>query len=234
MPPPRGTGAQNRSDIEITFVSLPVTQAAALLRLLPTIMHIEKNEGQLYRRILSIAEYSAVVRRELSIGRSVIISRLTELFLLSVILAYFQKLGKHADGMLLASPKSGISRVLGIMSTSPGASYDLTELAGLAGMSRTTFATAFRRATGVSPIKFLVDLRMKRSAGALRAENTAIEDIATAAGYSTRASFERAFQRKYRTTPHQFRAASRNARPAGSGEGQMAALNGQHKKLNDR
>lgn len=82
----------------------------------------------------------------------------------------------------------------------------LQQLADVLHLSRYHFCSAFRRATGFTPHRWLVRLRMERARELLLDSRLPITEIALAVGYQTPSSFTYAFRLAFGTTPTAFRA----------------------------
>jgi transcriptional regulator GlxA family with amidase domain len=85
--------------------------------------------------------------------------------------------------------------------------FTLTELASIAGMSRTVFAARFARALARPPIDFLKGIRLSRAANLLTRTDLPVKAIAARVGYASRSSFTRAFTAQHGAAPKAFRAA---------------------------
>jgi AraC-like DNA-binding protein len=83
----------------------------------------------------------------------------------------------------------------------PRRRWTVAALAREAGLSRTAFATRFRKLMGVPPLQALTDLRLEQGLTMLREGNSPLIEVAFTVGYSSEAAFVRAFRRKYGTTP---------------------------------
>ncbi|MCW6533120.1 AraC family transcriptional regulator [Sphingomonas sp. MMSM20] len=83
----------------------------------------------------------------------------------------------------------------------------LDMLAGLVGLSRFHFCTAFRQATGRTPHEWLVTLRIEHARRLLAHPELAVTEVALAVGYETPSSFAAAFRKATGTTPSAFRRA---------------------------
>lgn len=86
-----------------------------------------------------------------------------------------------------------------------GTQIGLDELAGVVGLSRFYFCTAFREATGTTPHEWLVRLRIEKARQLLADPAFPITDIALAVGYETPSSFSAAFRKITGTTPSIYR-----------------------------
>ena len=82
---------------------------------------------------------------------------------------------------------------------------DLDTLAKLAGMSKYHFLRMFRRATGVTPYKYLLGVRLRRAAVKLATTDDAISTIAFDAGFGDLSTFNNRFKATFGQTPSAFR-----------------------------
>lgn len=81
----------------------------------------------------------------------------------------------------------------------------LDELAALVHLSRFHFCTAFRRATGHSPHRWLTQQRMARAQELLANPALPITEVALAVGYETPSAFAASFRKATGATPSAFR-----------------------------
>jgi AraC family transcriptional activator of mtrCDE len=79
-------------------------------------------------------------------------------------------------------------------------------LAQKAGLSRSVFMARFTAAFGRSPMAVLRQLRMRHAAVLLKkTDSLSIEQISHRAGYASRRSFFKAFQKAYGSDPSNYR-----------------------------
>ena len=83
----------------------------------------------------------------------------------------------------------------------------LAELSGLVHMSPYHFARLFKRSTGVSPHRFLVQRRIEQARALLAAQPLPIAEIARSVGFRTPSHFATTFRRVSGITPSAYRAA---------------------------
>jgi AraC-like DNA-binding protein len=88
----------------------------------------------------------------------------------------------------------------------------LSELAGVAGLSRMHFAAQFRAATGYRPREYLLNHRIEHAKSLLTTTPRPLAEIALAVGFSTQAHFSTVFKRISGQTPARWRAGARNER----------------------
>ncbi|MEV4136224.1 helix-turn-helix domain-containing protein [Dactylosporangium sp. NPDC049742] len=87
-------------------------------------------------------------------------------------------------------------------------------LARQAHMSPRTYLRHFTRATGTSPIRWLIRQRVQASLALLESTDTPIEQIAAAVGFDTPVTFRHHFAATMRTSPSAYRQAFRTERSA--------------------
>ncbi|MET8082992.1 transcriptional regulator FtrA [Micromonospora sp. NPDC005237] len=92
----------------------------------------------------------------------------------------------------------------------------IARLAGRAHMSPRTYLRHFTRATGTSPIRWLIDQRVRASLALLEETEAPIEQIAGAVGFDTPVTYRHHFGRIMLTSPSAYRRAFRTGagRPA--------------------
>lgn len=98
-----------------------------------------------------------------------------------------------------------VARALDAMSRAPEHRWTVAELARLVGLSRAAFARRFRRATGVSPLRHLTNLRMRFAAERLSTNVEKLAAIAALVGYTSEFAFAKAFKRAFGVSPGSFR-----------------------------
>jgi AraC family transcriptional regulator len=77
----------------------------------------------------------------------------------------------------------------------------LSELAGIANVSRFHFARIFRQATGMSAMNFVEQSRIRRAQVLLSESNLPLVEVALMTGFSDQSHFTRRFSRHVGTTP---------------------------------
>jgi AraC family L-rhamnose operon transcriptional activator RhaR/AraC family L-rhamnose operon regulatory protein RhaS len=82
---------------------------------------------------------------------------------------------------------------------------EIGQLAEIARMSRRSFMRTFQAATGLSPIAYLIQLRINRAAALLRSSASSITDVAFRVGFSDSNYFTRQFSRQIGIPPRRYR-----------------------------
>ncbi|MGC6370769.1 helix-turn-helix domain-containing protein [Pseudomonas sp. K2I15] len=83
--------------------------------------------------------------------------------------------------------------------------FSLSSLAKAAGMSDFHFSRLFRRATGLSPSQYFIQMRMKMARQLLLESTLSIVDIALEVGYGSPSHFAQVFRRHTGATPREYR-----------------------------
>jgi AraC family transcriptional regulator len=87
----------------------------------------------------------------------------------------------------------------------------LAELAAEAGVSPFHFAREFKRATGLAPHQYLIEVRIERAKSLLAGNEMPLAQVSLSAGFSSQSHFTRLFRRHTGTTPKSYR--ERRPRP---------------------
>lgn len=108
------------------------------------------------------------------------------------------------------APKRGLAdwqvrRVTTYMRSMMEQEIGLDELAALVDLSRFHFCTAFRLATGMTPHRWLTELRIARAKELLADPLLAVTEIGLCVGYQTPSSFAASFRKLVGATPSEFR-----------------------------
>jgi AraC family transcriptional regulator len=83
--------------------------------------------------------------------------------------------------------------------------FSLDRLAAQAGLSRFHFQRLFKAATGVSPSRYHIDLRMNEARRLLRETRMSVIDVALEVGYANPSHFARLFRRETGLSPSDYR-----------------------------
>lgn len=82
---------------------------------------------------------------------------------------------------------------------------DLSTIAGKVFLSPSYFIRVFREETGLSPINYLLKVRIENAKEMLKTTNMKVRDIATAVGFSNQQRFNEMFRKFTSMTPLEFR-----------------------------
>jgi AraC family transcriptional regulator len=106
-----------------------------------------------------------------------------------------------------------LRRVVDFIHSSLGNEISLGELADVAGLSPNYFLSAFRRATGKTPHRYLTEQRIARACEMLHNPHLSIVEVALAVGYSSQSHLTTVFRRLLKTTPATYREQALRTRP---------------------
>jgi AraC-like DNA-binding protein len=99
-----------------------------------------------------------------------------------------------------------LKQVVEYMHARIGDDLDLARLAALVNLSKYHFLRMFAKATGVTPHRYLVDLRLQHGADLLRTNRAmSVKQIAMTCGYRSPSQFAASFRRRYGLLPTQYR-----------------------------
>lgn len=82
--------------------------------------------------------------------------------------------------------------------------FDLDGCAAELGLSRRQIERLFARHLGLSPVRYVADLRLARGRALLAETDMTVTEVAAACGYGSASHFSRSFRAKYGTSPHRF------------------------------
>jgi AraC-like DNA-binding protein len=162
-------------------------EAARLLDVLPPVIHVRA-------RTSSVQATIGLISGEIG-GGGMILDRLTQVLLLQV-------LRDHAPSPSL-HPRLGPA--FKALHDNLGHPWTVRELASVAAMSRSTFFLRFKETVGMTPLDYLLRLRMHTAARALRDTSGTVASIAAAVGYRTESAFSAAFKRFTGCSPSEHR-----------------------------
>lgn len=178
--------------------------AGMLFDTLPAVVHVHdaSNQAAVLRWAL---EQLATELKAGAPGGTLMADHLAQIMLLQVLRLWLATGTQKPSGWLGALSDPRLAKTLGAMHAEPGRRWTLAELAGLAGMSRTTFAERFRAAVGQPPVDYLIHWRMRLAADRLRRTTESAASIAFSVGYDSEAAFNTAFRRAMGHSPGRYR-----------------------------
>jgi AraC-like DNA-binding protein len=138
-------------------------------------------------------------------GSRVLIDRLFEVVLIQLlrwILDHPEEVGVQG-GMIAGLSDARLARALVAMHRTPARAWSLSALAAEAAMSRSAFAAAFRRVTGVTPGGYLSDWRLTLATALLR-DGHPLKQVAEEVGFSGSSSLSRAFRQRFGVCPREW------------------------------
>jgi AraC-like DNA-binding protein len=171
--------------------------------LLPSLVRISAKETSL-ERIHALLKMNEIEARQPGPASEFIIVRLVEIILVEILRSRLPGLGKGQFGLLSGLADPTISRALSAMHKDVANRWTVAKLARLCGVSRSTFATRFRKIVGVGPIDYLLRWRMALAKDELRLAKSSIAEISFAVGFESASAFSAAFSRSVGCSPKEF------------------------------
>ncbi len=180
--------------------------AELVLSALPPVVHLRREAAppNLARAIEALAGEVASVQP----GARALLTRLSEVLLIQALRALIAR-GMVGAGWLRALDHAPIARALAAVHRAPAAPWTVASLASSASMSRSAFASQFRRLVGQTPLDYVTQWRMRRAAGLLEQGASNLGQVAAEVGYGSDESFSRAFSHGAGMTPGAYRRAQR-------------------------
>ena len=138
-------------------------------------------------------------------GRTALVNRLFEVVMIQI-LRQLMESGDVKGGMLAGLSHPRLRNAIVAMHEAPSKEWTLDELARVAGMSRSVFATHFREALGITPGQDLQGWRVGLAQQALR-QGKPLKVVAADVGYGSEAALSHAFKSHSGVSPREWRGA---------------------------
>ena len=166
----------------------------SLVRLMPPVMLV----GTLTDRhpeilaILKAMEAEVCGRR---VGFAGILARLADVVAAVIVRSWVECGCSGGSGLVDALRDPRLARAIAAMHREPGRAWTVAALATEAGCSRSVFAERFQALTGLPPLRYVAELRMRLASQWIGQDGVAIDTVAGSLGYASQAAFSRAFKR---------------------------------------
>ena len=144
------------------------------------------------RAMLDAMERESLAPRAGSAG---ILARLADVVSAFIVRGWVECGCGDATGWVEALRDPRLGKVLVALHRDPGRNWTVAELAAQMDSSRSVFAERFLAVTGMTPLRYLTELRMRLAAQWIAREREPIESVAYKLGYGSLAAFSRAFKR---------------------------------------
>ncbi|NML74754.1 AraC family transcriptional regulator [Rhizobium sp. S-51] len=176
--------------------------ADVLLRMLPPIVRIpaEADRGALRWAV----ERMMQELKENRAGSHLMVQHLAHMMLVEALRLHLEDRTGSERGWLFALADRQIGTAMRAIHDGPAYRWTLKELAGLSGMSRTSFAERFREIVGETPIDYLIQWRMRLAADRLLRSGQQVSVVALALGYESESAFSTTFKRVMGSSPRHY------------------------------
>jgi two-component system response regulator YesN len=98
-----------------------------------------------------------------------------------------------------------VEAVIDLMHQSGGIQFSMCDLSRRVNLSSTRLRQLFKRDTGLSPLQYLRDLRIKEAERLLRLTFLSVKEVACVTASKDVSHFVRDFKKQYGVTPSEFR-----------------------------
>ncbi len=163
-------------------------------------LDVSGGHDELVRMLLEQLRVELMERREAS---PLFVQSLAQTLTVHLIRTYRAPASKTRRSNALQAYK--LRRVIDQMHGHLANEFSLVELAKAAQLSEYHFSRLFKRATGVSPSRYFIRLRMARARQLLLDTDQSVIDIGMAVGYSSPSHFSQVFRREIGVTPTAYR-----------------------------
>ncbi|QCI99208.1 AraC family transcriptional regulator [Agrobacterium larrymoorei] len=165
-----------------------------IVGLMPEVMFVGTLISR-YPELLPMLEAMERETRQARAGFAGILARLADVVAAFIVRAWVECGCGDSSGWVAALRDPRLGRVILAIHNNPGHDWSLAELASVMGASRSVFAERFLEITGMTPVRYLTELRMRLAMQWIGRENMPIEAAAIKLGYGSQAAFSRAFKR---------------------------------------
>jgi AraC-like DNA-binding protein len=185
-------------------LSFDATAAEPLIALMPNLVHVrlEEAHSHLLQTTLQLIGMEAAGE---GLGASTVIHRLADVLFVQTVRAWCAAEGGPAIGWLAGLKDRRLAPAIRAMHGDLAHPWTVEALARTAGLSRSSFAAAFKTVTGESPLDYLTGWRMYRAKMLLKNSDLALMEIASKVGYDNDTALSRAFRRHEGIAPGQWR-----------------------------
>ena len=166
----------------------------SLGKLMPETM-VADAKGERYPGLLPVMDS---MKREICSGRigfAGILARLAEVAAAMIVRGWVECGCENASGIAAALREPRLARAILALHRQPGRNWTVAELAAESHISRSVFAARFQSMIGVSPLRYVTELRMQLATQWLSDSKISIDNVAFRLGYTSQAAFSRAYKR---------------------------------------
>ncbi|WP_249200528.1 AraC family transcriptional regulator [Gluconobacter sp. Dm-44] len=184
------------------FFKFRAPYAEQMLSELPPLIHIRPDaSGNMMR--WAIEQLMSELRHPV-IGGELLATHLAQMLLIQGLRLHIIN-STQGVGWLYALRDPRLHAVLSAIHKTPQIQWTLQSLAGIAGMSRTSFAAHFKATIGETCMNYLAKWRMTVAARHLAKKGISVGRAAELAGYNSESAFSAAFKRVMGQSPSDFR-----------------------------
>ncbi len=174
------------------------------MKALPEFIHIDNSERKEISWLQNISNLIIQETDTKNSGSDIIITKLGEVLFIHTLRAFIQR--KNVDhGFLAAMQDERIHKALTAIHNSPKTDWQLSSLAQISGMSRTSFSNQFKTLVGETPMIYITKWRILHAKELLIESEKTVGEIGEQVGYQSEAAFNRVFKKYTSQTPLKYR-----------------------------
>ncbi|WP_455351606.1 cupin domain-containing protein [Streptomyces sp. SYSU K217416] len=144
-------------------------------------------------------------------GQEVVLDRLLDLLLITVLRAWFSRPDAEAPGWYRALGDPVVGQALRLLQNDPAHPWTVALLAAKTGVSRAALARRFAELVGEPPMTYLTGWRLSLAADLLRTTDATVDAVARKVGYGGSFALSSAFKRVRGISPQEHRTRQRAA-----------------------
>ncbi|WP_158807029.1 AraC family transcriptional regulator [Beijerinckia sp. L45] len=164
---------------------------------LPPYIHVGRAEGASW--LDGFLHFMMIEASDVQPGAGLMISRLIDLAVIRTLRTWIQR--GQSSGWLGGLSDERIARTLRAIHEAPGQRWSIEALAGIAGMSRSSFCERFAALVGRSPLRYQNEWRLTLARDLLTQRQARIGKIGLRVGYESEAAFSRAYKAFFGHSP---------------------------------
>jgi AraC-like DNA-binding protein len=143
-------------------------------------------------------------------GSAMVVEHLAQIALIKTLRFHLSEVAHARPGWLYALADRRLGKAIAAMHATPSHRWNLSLLAGVCAMSRTVFAIRFKAKVGMTPMDYLLQLRMRVAAERLLEPGARVAVVAQEIGYESESAFNVAFKRQMGLPPRRYAETARN------------------------
>ena len=172
--------------------------------------NLENFSGSSFKNVISSAEDPELIQLvHLLMAASDRKEQIEKSYIRALVWAIFVKLGAHGNGekpeKVSAGSVSLLYPALDDISRTYARQLDVATLAAKCGMGVTSFRRKFKLHTGLLPLEYLNNDRLKAAMSLLKNTSMQVSDISLKTGFPTLSHFNRIFREKNGCSPREYR-----------------------------
>ncbi|MDT0266881.1 AraC family transcriptional regulator [Streptomyces sp. DSM 44915] len=195
-----GTGPEATDELLIGTYPFPSEVTGGLLHALPPVLSLTPHEWD--HALLPLL--GTEITREAP-AQDVVLGRVLDLLLISVLRAWFESPRSEPPGWYLAHADPVVGPALRLLHEHPAHPWTVAGLAAKVGVSRAALARRFSELVGRPPMAHLTDRRLDLAAELLGDPTSTLASVARQVGYGSAFALSTAFKRERGISPRDHR-----------------------------